>query len=275
MACGGLRNTEGVAFTAGETVDLLKLSKFGTEKVNYLKDSTVSKIEIVYKSHYDPRVLAFIGSYHGEHQGIQGNCMGILVPSDSTTNRPIIEYDSFNFAAAVNTELVWLSSRGIVTVSAEKISRIKSALNSAGQHGDIQYWTHADTVLWGYNCWFEYDTNAHHWMSARDPGGISCVKGGCSFDGPDNTVPSHELSDVTLAMPDKRSLSLLSTKCMVRQLGNKDLLIYLSQAVKHATTVAVFDCKGAMVKMQRIPIGCHSIYISGLSTGHYTARLMR
>jgi hypothetical protein len=112
-------------------------------------------------------------------------------------------------------------------------------------------------------------------MPARDSGAISCVKGGCSFDGPTNTVPLQELSDATSVVSDKEVLGALSTKCMVRQLGNKDLLIYLSQAVSYATTVAIFDCKGAMVKTQRIPSGCRSIYINGLSNGHYAARLMR
>jgi hypothetical protein len=271
IACGGLPNTEGVAFTAGETMRLENLTRLGVENVNYIKDTIAAANAIRFKSHFDPRVMAFVGSYGMEFGHVRLNCMGIVLPDSLYASmRP-----TFDFPSAVKTELTWLSSNGIVDISSAVIAKAGSSLNarrSSGVNGDLQYWTHADSTLFGYNCWYPYDTIANTWADTYECVRSRMSKVQCATVSPGSSLPPQILGTTAVASKSvtgsKRSRSLI-----VRHLGNGGLIVFLPQTQRSGALVVVTDCKGAVVCSKPVPAGIHSVCINGVAFGRYTARL--
>lgn len=105
--CISPTNLEGVAFTSGETLHVETLMSLGTENVNYFKDGNDTAVGIRYVSHYDQRVMVFIGTYGMSYQqNLPLKCMGVIMPIDSSYL--MIDTASFHFSMAVRTELEWL-----------------------------------------------------------------------------------------------------------------------------------------------------------------------
>jgi hypothetical protein len=270
IACGGLPNTEGVAFTSGETINLNNLTKLGVENVNYIKDTQTNLIR--YKSHYDPRVMVFIGNYGTwELKNVQFKCMGVVLPDSLYVSIR----STFDFAVAVKTELTWLASNGIVDISSAVISKIEASLNTMhikGVNGDLQYWTHADSTLWGYNCWYDYDTIANQWTK-----NFECVrsmsKAQCAGISPGSGLPPQALGS-TAAAPKSFVVTKSAPSLIVRHLGNGGLIVFLPQSPRSEARVVVTDCKGAVVRTKSVPANIQSVCINGLAFGRYTARLL-
>jgi hypothetical protein len=273
-ACLGPINVEGVAFTSGETMDLQNLTKLGVENENYLKDTQETNKGIRFKSHYDPRATVFIGNYGmAFKQNVRINCMGVVLPlPDSSNAYSAIAKTTFDFAAAVKTELTWLALKGIVDLSSATIAKIDSSLN-ASPNGGLQYWTHADSVLW-YNMWYENDSVSGTWT-------INGVKGirslnkvqGCSVVIPGSGLPPQALG-TTVVASNSVIISKRSQALAVRHLGSGGLIVFLPQSPRSEAVVVVTNCKGAVVCTKSVPANIQSVCIDGLAFGRYTARLL-
>ncbi len=253
-------NIEGVAFTAGETLNLQKLILFGKENVNFLKDGAEPDVGIRYISHYDPRAMIFIGNYGLSYQqNMRVNCMGVVLPlPDSANPTSKIEIPVFDFAAAVKAELVWLSANGIVDITGENIEEIFTALHASG-NGGAQYWTHAKTVL-GYNQWYVKDTLTGVWgSSGADVNGVRSVKG-CSVIQPGSGIPPENLETpaVVRAAP---SANRAIQRFTVRHSANGAAIVFFPQKTRETAFLTVTDLKGAVLFKQLIPPGVRSLYI--------------
>jgi hypothetical protein len=280
-ACLGPANIEGVALTSGETLNLQKLMLLGTENVNYFKDGDASAAGIRYMSHYDSRAMVFIGTYGMSYQqNMQMVCLGVILPlADSASVYSPIEKTTFNFAAAVKTELEWLSYNGVVNLSAETIAKIDSALSKAYNGGE-QYWTHAHSAL-AYNSWYTYDSSSGTWRGNGADGvnGVQGVKGtdelaGCSIIKPGVGVPPAGLG-TTAITTKKNTVNNRMHSLSVRHTGDGGLIVFLPQAARPGEQLLVIDCRGAVVRKKDLNAGSASLYIEGLAHGHYNARLMR
>jgi hypothetical protein len=276
-ACVGPSNIEGVAFTSGETINVQTLMNMGVENVNYVKEGDAPNIGIRYKSHYDTRAMVFIGNYGlSFQQNVRMDCMGVVLPlADSPNVSLTIEKTTFNFAAAVKTELAWLASKGIVDLTAQRIAHIDSIL-SISTNGGTQYWTHAKTVL-GYNSWYGYDSVSGKWIE-NGVNGVREVKGvnevqGCSVVKPGSGVPPASLG-TTAALSKTTPVSAGTRSCAVRQSGNGGLIVFLPHVVHSGVVLVVTDLKGAAVRTKKVPAGVGSMYLNGLAVGRYTARLI-
>lgn len=174
-ACLGPSNVEGVAFTDGEKLNLESLSSLGTEGVNYKKAlSDNGGITITYPSHYDPKVMAFVGNVGTSYQqDMMMNCFGIIYPlsEEMMNSHESVSKEVFHFAAAVKSELEWLVEHTIVTITDVVIDSIFESLDKAS-NGGMQYWTLQKKSL-AYNSWYTYDTLNQVW----DSDGVNGVKG--------------------------------------------------------------------------------------------------
>ncbi len=174
-ACLGPSNVEGVAFTDGEILNLESLSSLGTEGVNYKKVlSDNGGTTITYPSHYDSKVMAFVGNVGTSYQqGMMMNCFGIIYPlsEEMMNSHESVSKEVFHFAAGVKSELEWLVEHNIVTIEYIVIDSIFESLDKAS-NGGMQYWTLQKKSL-GYNSWYTYDTLNQVW----DSDGVNGVKG--------------------------------------------------------------------------------------------------
>ncbi len=280
-ACLGPANIEGVALTSGETLNLQKLMQMGIEDVNYFRDGDASAAGIRYMSHYDSRAMVFVGTYGMSfQQNMQMACMGVILPqADSTSVYSPIEKATFDFAAAVKTEIEWLAYNGVVNVAAASIAQIDSALSKA-ENGGMQYWTHAHSTL-AYNSWYTYDSSSGTWRGNGADGvnGVQGVKGtdelaGCSIIKPGVGVPPAGLG--TTAITTNRNAVINRIQPLsVRHTGDGGLIVFLPQTARAGEQLFVIDCRGAVARKKELQAGSVSLYIGGLAPGHYNVRLMR
>jgi hypothetical protein len=169
----------GALFNNGETINLLPLKAMGTKGINYLAaceqlsgsgDSiltdTGTLCSVVYRGHYGVNTLVHIGYFAPVFQP-KLSVPRIVVCLDTLTIPTPAEK-----ALAVATELRWLSSQGVVTLSEGKIASLQQKL---AVNGD-QYWSMQDTTL-PYNSWFAYDTIKGVWQTGAYS--VRGVKGGC------------------------------------------------------------------------------------------------
>jgi hypothetical protein len=226
LPCISPANIEGVAFTAGESLDLGRLTALGIEGVNYSVDGKAPGVGIRYISHYDPQAMVYIGTYGMSYQNnLPLQCMGVVVPVDS----PYQHFDTtqFHFSRAVRRELEWLAGMQVIAISADTIRRIDSIL-SGGSNGGIQYWTHAGTAL-GYNSWYEYDTLHSSWgggSGVNGVDGLKTVRGvydvtGCSLVKPGSGMPQRPLGiskgNIEIyAFDDSLDISRINEVCQIR-----------------------------------------------------------
>ncbi len=277
-ACVGPGNIEGVAFTSGETINLQTLTNMGVENVNYVKEGDAPNIGIRYRSHFDARAFVFVGNYGLSYQqNVRMECMGVVLPlADSMSASASIDKATFNFAAAVKAELTWMASKGVVGMTAEKISKIDSALCAAG-NGGMQFWTHAQKTL-AYNSWYAYDTVQSTWKVGGTDGvrAVNGVKGveGCSVVKPGTGAPPGSLG-TTAVLSGNRPVSAAIRPCTVRLLGDGGLVVFFSHEVRSGAVLVVTDIKGAVVRTKKVPAGVGSMVLSGLGFGRYSARLLK
>jgi hypothetical protein len=275
-ACVGPANIEGVAFTSGETINLQNLMNLGSENVNYIKEGDTPNVGIRYKSHFDPRAMVFIGNYGMSfQQNVSMACMGIIFPHlDSVNKFSPIAKETFDFAAALKTELAWLVSKNIIAISSATIAKIDSVLKTSG-NGGVQYWTHADKTL-SYDSWYEKDGLSGVW-SVSGVNGVRSLDAveGCSVVKPGSGLPPQGIGTVGIAA--KPAVILKGSQSLaVRVLGNGGLVVFFPQMQNNASEhLIVMDCKGAIVRTKQVPAGLRSMYISGLAFSHYTARLQK
>jgi hypothetical protein len=271
--CMSPANLEGVAFTSGETLHVENLMKLGMENINYFKDGNDSAVGIRYISHYDSRAMVFVGTYGMSYQqSLPLNCMGVIFPLDSALQK--IDTNVFDFATAVKTELEWLVAQKVLTLSAETMFRIDSALSKAS-NGGVQYWTHAGTVL-GYNSWYSYDTLMGNWGGVD---GVRGVKGvyGCSVIKPDTGLPPQQLGGTgiqTLRIDPETNTNLGMS---IRQGRSGEILVCLNRPLEQVATLAICNCRGIAISRQTVPESMRSIItMSGhrLAPGLYFAELV-
>jgi len=100
-----------VAFDNNEVFDLTKLTALGTEDVNYRVESQ-EKDElfpsdqpvVVYRSHFDERAMVKVGF---SPSGYNWRSVLIVLPEE-------MDPEAFDFAFAMQEELVWLVQRGVI-----------------------------------------------------------------------------------------------------------------------------------------------------------------
>lgn len=104
------RATE-VAFDNNEVFDLTRLTALGTEDVNYRvedqeKDETFPSDQpvVVYRSHSDERVMVKVGF---SPAGYDWRSVLIVLPEE-------MDPEAFDFALAMQEELVWVMQRGVI-----------------------------------------------------------------------------------------------------------------------------------------------------------------
>jgi hypothetical protein len=266
--CVSPGNIEGVAFTSGEELNLQKLTQFGTENVNYLKDGEEPNIGIRYISHYDPRAMVFIGTYGLSYQqNVRLNCMGVILPGVDSTNPAVrIPVSDFDFAAAVKTEIVWLSYIGVIGISNEAIEKIDSALR-ASDNGGVQYWTHAESVL-GYNSWYTNDTLSGVWGSTLSAVRSANSVKGCSVIQPGSGLPPISLETTALASKIP-AIQPGIHPVMARNQGNGAVIISFPRKTRANAILIALDLKGVLLLKQRIPTGISSLYLQKPVEGQY------
>ena len=282
-ACPSPGNIEGVAFTAGETLNIRVIEEMGIENVNYFIDGDSVTAGIRYLSHYSSQAMVFIGHYGMSYQeGQPLNCMGVILPLPDTADEfTSIGKETFDFAAAVTVELRWLTEYSVLSLPEEVISAIDSALTKA-TNGGGQYWTHANSVL-GYNSWFNYDSTNHKWSEAGEDGvnGVEGVLGGirgeqglhgCSVISPGVTVPPASLE--TTAISRSRSAAHQSThRLRLNHFRNGDLAVHLPPAAKAGRRLSIYNCRGVVMYRTTVATGLTSIQVKGLPRGRYFGRL--
>ena len=101
-----------VAFDGGEALDLTKLTELGIEDVNYriedgegIEDFPSDEPVTVYRSRSHERVMVKVGF---SPPGYDWRSLLIVLPED-------MDPDAFDFAAAMQQELLWLTELGAVT----------------------------------------------------------------------------------------------------------------------------------------------------------------
>ncbi len=115
-----------VAFDNNEVFDLAKLTALGTEDVNYrIEDREKDELfpsdqpVVVYQSHFDERVMVKVGF---SLFGYEWRSVLIVLPEGMAP-------EAFDFASAMQEELVWLLQLGVISgLGAEQIPAITQDL---------------------------------------------------------------------------------------------------------------------------------------------------
>lgn len=115
-----------VAFDNNEVFDLTKLTALGTEDVNYrIEDREKDELfpsdqpVVVYQSHFDERVMVKVGFSLFEYDW---RSVLIVLPEGMAP-------EAFDFASAMQEELVWLLQLGVISgLDAEQIPAITQDL---------------------------------------------------------------------------------------------------------------------------------------------------
>ena len=284
-ACLSPGNIVGVAFTAGETLDIAVITGMGTEGVNYFIDGDSVSTGIRYMSHYDPKAMVFVGHYGMSYQqNLPLSCMGVILPLPDTADEYApIDKASFDFAAAVTAEIRWLVENGVVTLSEKTVHSIDSALSNA-DNGGSQYWTHAHSVL-GYNSWYDHDSVEGTWASGGGGGvnGVSGVDGvkevresqslsGCSVISPDVAVPPSGLNTTAVSFRQRAGCGN-AQHFRIHHAGNSALTVRFSSPVRDGQKLSIFNCRGEVLSATKLHAGLKSITIEGLPYGRYFGQL--
>jgi hypothetical protein len=271
--CISPTNLEGVAFTSGETLHVENLMKLGAVNVNYFKDGNDTAVGIRYVSHYDSRVMVFVGTYGMSYQqNMPLKCMGVIFPIDSAFQR--VDTNVFDFATAVKTEIEWLVAQKVVALSAETMFRIDSVLSKAS-NGGVQYWTHADTVL-EYNSWYSYDTLKGTWGGTNGVRGVYGVKG-CSLINPDTGLPPQQLQGTGIRTLRIDSEPNKNPGMFLRQGRNGEIRVWLNRRLENPGTLAIFNCRGIAVCRIIVSANVQSFSVAPdtrLSPGFYRVEIV-
>jgi hypothetical protein len=271
--CISPTNIEGVAFTSGETLHVENLMKLGTENVNYFKDGNDTAIGIRFVSHYDSRAMVFVGTYGMSYQqNLPLKCMGVIFPIDSAMQK--IDTNMFDFATAVKTELEWLVAQKVVSLGAETMFRIDSALSKAS-NGGVQFWTHADTVL-EYNSWYSYDTLKGTWGGTNGVRGVYGVKG-CSLINPDTGLPPQQLQGTGIRTLRIDSEPNKNPGMSIRQGRSGEIRVCLNRPFEKSATLAILNYRGIVVGRMRVSKNSKGFLLAPdirLARGFYRVEMM-
>lgn len=268
-ACLGPSNVEGVAFTNGEILNFESLSSLGTEGINYkLVLSDNGGTTVTYPSHYDSKVMAFIGNVGTSYQqDMMINCFGIICPlsEEMINSHQLVSKEVFNFAAAVKSELKWLVAHNILTVEDDVIDSVFESLDKA-PNGGMQYWTLQKNSL-AYNSWYTYDTLHQVWSSEGANGvkGVYTVRGvnGCTG----LQIPSFE-TFLPVAVKEKE-LFCRDRVNMSLSVSGKKITLKAGQPLD----ISVVSINGSIVKKISTSNNVTSIVeLNNVSPGTYLVR---